>query len=193
MGGSTVDLEGLQRVILVDCVLQSALGVCPSLWLIHKRTGFNAVKGMLGALCSEITGFLASSIAQRMQIEPRRRAWGGLTRASRAGGHRVGPFRAMGQNSSQQIIGCFAERMIDVFDVSICRILANASFVDDSQPRIDTRAVPREHLSSNGCRKDNVGDFANASEGRLMAFGFGCEAFARDYNKASSGREPCQG
>ena len=147
---------------------------------------------MLRALRSEVSGFLASSIAQRMQIEPRRRVWGGLTRASRAGGHRVGPFWAMGQNSSQQIIGCFAERMINVLSVNLCDIVVSASFVDDSQARIDACAVPCEDLASNSCRKDNIRNLANASEGRLMAFGCWREAITRDHNEPSSGGKTCQ-
>ena len=82
--------------------------------------------------------------------------------------------------------------MIDVFDVSLYRILVSASFVDDSQARIDACAVSCKDLASNSCRKDNVRDLANASEGRLMALGFWGEAFACDHNKASSGGKPCQ-
>ena len=46
--------------------------------------------------------------------------------------------------------------MIDVLGVNLCDVVARAFLVDDRQARIDARAVPREHLSSNGCRKDDV-------------------------------------
>ena len=83
--------------------------------------------------------------------------------------------------------------MVGVLGVGLCRILASASLVDDSQSRIDARAVPRKNLSSNGCRKDYIRNLADASEGRLMALGLGGKAFASDHNEASGGGEPCQG
>ena len=98
----------------------------------------------------------------------------------------------MDQNSSQQIIGCFAERVICVLGVVLYRIIANASFVDDSQPRIDARAMSCKNLASNGCRIDDIRSLAYASEGRLIAFGCWREALARDHNEASSGGKACQ-
>ena len=98
----------------------------------------------------------------------------------------------MGQDRSQQIVSCFAQRMTDVIGIGLRCIPASPSLVDNGQACIDTRAVPREHLPSNGCRKDDVRNLANASEGQSMTLGFWGKGFACDHNEASSKGKPFQ-